>query len=128
MRLNHAELLVSDVARSLRFYEEVLNAAVIEEHENRGTLQLDLETTLTLRRMGPDTYSPFSEGIRLCFECVHFEDECRRLRRAGVEFIARPRAGEESHQEALIQDPDGHEITLYRAGVPVDEESLFSFG
>ncbi|MCB2155524.1 VOC family protein [bacterium] len=128
MRLNHAELFVSDVPRSLRFYEEVLNAAVIEEHETRAVLQLDLETTLTLRHMPPDMYSPFSDGIRLYFECTHFEDDCRRLRRAGLEFSARPRATEEGRQEALIQDPDGHEVCLYRSGVPVEEESLFSFG
>ena len=128
MRLNHAELYVSDVPRSSRFYEGVLNAAVVEEHETRAVLQLDMETTLTLRRMPPDMVSPFNEGIRLCFECDHLEDECRRLSRAGVELISRPRGTEEGRQEVVIQDPDGHQVCLYRSGVPVEDESLFSFG
>jgi hydroxymethylpyrimidine/phosphomethylpyrimidine kinase len=61
-----------------------------------------------------------TEGLRLYFEigpaARDLDACCRALARKGVKFMQMPREMPWGWRHAYLRDPDGHEISLYRAG------------
>jgi catechol 2,3-dioxygenase-like lactoylglutathione lyase family enzyme len=112
---NHAMLYVGDLDRSVAFYE-ALGLSVVDRYDGgyarlrfpggSGSLALHVED-------GRDTATP---GSRLYFEVEEIERFCRDLEAHGISFsdpLARRAWG---WDHAYLLDPDGHEISLYRAG------------
>ena len=64
-------------------------------------------------RAGP---SLVSEGVRLYFEVRELDDFCHKLMRKGFYITQMPRMMEWGWRHAYLNDPDGHEISLYWAG------------
>lgn len=121
-------LVVSDLSRSLAFYEHVLGAARITSGDSyallslgRGELHLVTRSAPTPDRPGvtlapPDPASPEVHG-----EVVLHVPDCRalhaRLVARGATFLAPPTVPPWGHEvRAFLRDPDGHLIELSQTG------------
>src|SRR5579884_3150514 len=119
--LNHAMIYSEDVSRALEFYRDVLGLTVLEEFRAGARLvyaRLKLPSgpsTIALHQLAPgDTLH--TGGIRLYFEVPDLEDTCNALQAAGVVFSQTPTLMPWGWTHAYLNDPDGHELSLYRAG------------
>jgi uncharacterized glyoxalase superfamily protein PhnB len=57
-----------------------------------------------------------SDGVRLYFEVRDLDDFCQKLRRRGFVFTQSPQVMPWGWRHAYLNDPEGHEISLYWAG------------
>jgi hypothetical protein len=57
-----------------------------------------------------------SDGVRLYFEVRELDDFCRNLQQKGFHITQLPRMMPWGWRHAYLNDPDGHEISLYWAG------------
>jgi catechol 2,3-dioxygenase-like lactoylglutathione lyase family enzyme len=118
---NHAMVYSTDVGRALAFYRDLLGLTLLEEFRagarpvyarlkapgGPATLALHLvEPGQTLR----------TGGVRLYFEIRSLERFCKKLEAAGAKFRQPPKKMPWGWTHAYLDDPDGHEISLYRAG------------
>ena len=121
LTFNHAMIYVKDVNRALGFYRDLLGFKLIEDFRFDGTpVYARLRApggdgTIALHQAGPGA-SLASEGVRLYFEVHELDDFCRRLIKKGFYITQMPRMMEWGWRHAYLNDPDGHEISLYWAG------------
>ncbi len=121
LTFNHAMIYVKDVARALGFYRDLLGFKLIEDFRYDGTpVYARLRApggdgTIALHQAGPSA-SLVSEGVRLYFEVRDLDDFCHKLMRKGFYITRMPRMMEWGWRHAYLNDPDGHEISLYWAG------------
>ena len=121
LTFNHAMIYVKDVSRALGFYRDLLGFKLIEDFRYDGN-----PVYARLRAPGGDgtialhqasaSASIASEGVRLYFEVANLDDFCRSLMRKGFYITQMPRMMEWGWRHAYLNDPDGHEISLYWAG------------
>jgi uncharacterized glyoxalase superfamily protein PhnB len=71
--------------------------------------------TIALHQAGP-AVSVSSEGVRLYFEVRDLDNFCRKLQKRGFYITQLPRMMPWGWRHAYLNDPDGHEISLYWAG------------
>ena len=71
--------------------------------------------TIALHQAGPGV-SVASDGVRLYFEVRELDDFCTKLQRKGFYITQLPRMMPWGWRHAYLNDPDGHEISLYWAG------------
>ena len=71
--------------------------------------------TIALDQAGPEV-SVLSDGVRLYFEVRELDNFCRNLQQKGFHIIQLPRVMPWGWRHAYLNDPDGHEISLYWAG------------
>lgn len=117
LAMNHAMVYVRNVERSLAFYEGKLGFRKIEGMDGYARLQSPCGlTTIAIHLAEAGRELPGSEGIRLYFEIEELDPLCERLARQGVEFMQTPQEMPWGWRHAYLKDPDGHEISLYRAG------------
>jgi len=121
LTFNHAMIYVKDVNRALGFYRDLLGFKLIEDFRYDGIpvyARLSApggEGTIALHQAGASA-SLVSEGVRLYFEVPNLDDFCRSLMRKGFYITQMPRMMEWGWRHAYLNDPDGHEISLYWAG------------
>ncbi len=122
LNFNHAMIYAKDVGRSLQFYRDWMGFKLIEDFRYEGhPVYARLrapggEGTIALHQAGPGT--PLSsEGVRLYFEVRDLDDFCRRLQKRGFYLTQLPRMMPWGWRHAYLNDPDGHEISLYWAGL-----------
>ena len=72
-------------------------------------------TTIALHAVAPGD-ELHTGGIRLYFEVQDLERFCERLESAGVQFSQKPKQMPWGWRHAYLNDPDGHEVSLYSAG------------
>jgi len=119
---NHAMLYTGNVAASLKFYVDLLGFKVVEifEWEKRpvyARLKASRGTgTLALHLPEPGAKVPTSDGVRLYFEVPQLEKFCQKLSDAGVVIRKPPKLMPWGWMHAYLDDPDGHEISVYHAG------------
>jgi catechol 2,3-dioxygenase-like lactoylglutathione lyase family enzyme len=116
MILNHAQLLVRDVAASRAFYAEwfELRDAV---HDEPGFVILRDAAggLLALRTGSPDAAAAGAFHIGFQVPTIDDVEAFReRARAAGLEELAFERAG--GFGFARVRDPDGHAVEVYAAG------------
>lgn len=117
LEFNHAMIYVRDRDRALRFYAGELGFRLVEKLPGYARLRSPGgRTTIALHELGEGVRSVRSEGIRLYFETRHLERFCARLARRGVRFKQMPQRMPWGWMHAYLDDPDGHEISLYWAG------------
>src|SRR5258708_946663 len=118
---NHAMIYTKDVELALGFYRDLLGLKLLEEFRGgpkivyarlraltgRGTIALHL-----LGRGRPLA----AEGVRLYFEIRNLETFCKKLEAAGGKLSKPPAVMPWGWKHAYINDPDGHEVSLYWAG------------
>ena len=113
----HAMIYVTDVGRSIRFYE-LLGLEVIETRPGYARLRFPSGVgTVALHE--PDAGSNRSvqaPGIRLYFEVQDLARYCEELAARGVVFDEPPARRDWGWTHAYLRDPDGHELSLFYAG------------
>src|SRR5262245_12168639 len=115
MRLNHAHVGVTQMERSVDFYRRLgLKQIVADEGYARFELP-DGDATFSLHLLEPGAPAPVPTGA-VHFECDDLEDRVRALEADGFEFLMRPTDMPYLWREAILADPDGNQIYLYRAG------------
>jgi len=121
LTFNHAMIYVKDVNRGLGFYRDLLGFKLIEDFRFDGIpVYARLRApggdgTIALHQAGASA-SLVSEGVRLYFEVRDLDEFCRKLMRKGFYITQMPRMMEWGWRHAYLNDPDGHEISLYWAG------------
>jgi catechol 2,3-dioxygenase-like lactoylglutathione lyase family enzyme len=121
LTFNHAMVYVKDVERGLGFYRDLLGFKLIEDfrYENKPVYARlrapGGEGTIALHQAGPDD-SVTSDGVRLYFEVGGLDEFCRKLQQKNFYITKLPRMMPWGWRHAYLNDPDGHEISLYWAG------------
>jgi catechol 2,3-dioxygenase-like lactoylglutathione lyase family enzyme len=121
LTFNHAMIYVKDVERGLRFYRDLLGFKLIEDFRYEGTpVYARMRApggngTIALHQAGPGA-SVSSDGVRLYFEVRDLDDFCRKLQQKGFYITQLPRMMPWGWRHAYLNDPEGHEISLYWAG------------
>jgi catechol 2,3-dioxygenase-like lactoylglutathione lyase family enzyme len=118
---NHAMIYSKEVQRSLEFYRDMLGFKLIEDFRHEGICVYARlhapggDGTIALHLAGPGV-SIGSEGVRLYFEIDDVDGFCRKLQQKGFYLAQMPRMMPWGWRHAYLNDPDGHEISLYWAG------------
>jgi predicted enzyme related to lactoylglutathione lyase len=121
LTFNHAMIYAKDVQRVLDFYREWLGFKLIEDFRYEGKVVYARlraaggDGTIALHQAGPGA-SVASDGVRLYFEIRELDDFCRRLQKRGFYFTQLPTMMPWGWRHAYLNDPEGHEISLYWAG------------
>jgi catechol 2,3-dioxygenase-like lactoylglutathione lyase family enzyme len=121
LSFNHAMIYLKDVRRGLEFYRDWLGFKVIEDfrHEGKSVYARlrapDGDGTIALHQAGPGA-SVASDGVRLYFEVPNLDEFCAKLRRRGFYLTQQPQMMPWGWRHAYLNDPEGHEISLYWAG------------
>ena len=121
LTFNHVMIYVKDVDRALKFYRDLLGFKFIEDFRHEGiALYARLRApggdgTIALHMAGPGA-SVASDGVRPYFEIRELDDFCRKLQQKGFYITQMPRMMPWGWRHAYLNDPDGHEISLYWAG------------
>jgi catechol 2,3-dioxygenase-like lactoylglutathione lyase family enzyme len=121
LSMNHAMIYSRDVARSLPFYRDLLGFELLEVYragESPVYARLRVpgsESTIALHAVEPG--QDLQPGaVRLYFEVNGLAAYCRKLEKAGAVFSKPPALMPWGWRHAYLDDPDGHEISLYSAG------------
>jgi catechol 2,3-dioxygenase-like lactoylglutathione lyase family enzyme len=121
LAFNHAMVYVKDVERGLSFYRDLLGFKLIEDFRyEKKPVYARLRApggdgTIALHQAGPEA-SVLSDGVRLYLEVRELDDFCRNLQQKGFHITQLPRMMPWGWRHAYLNDPDGHEISLYWAG------------
>lgn len=121
LTFNHAMIYAKDVERSLGFYRDLLGFKLIEDFRYEGKpvyARLRApggDCTIALHQAEPNT-SLASDGVRLYFEVRDLDNFCRKLQQNKFYITQLPRMMPWGWRHAYLNDPDGHEISLYWAG------------
>jgi len=121
LSFNHAMVYAKDVQRALGFYRDLLGFKLVDEFRHEGNpVYARLRSpggdgTIALHLAGPGTPLA-SDGVRLYFEIRELDDFCRKLQAKGFYITQMPRMMPWGWRHAYLNDPDGHEISLYWAG------------
>ena len=121
LTFNHAMVYVKDVQRALEFYDGLLGFKMLDEFRYEGKPVYARmrapggDGTIALHQAGPGA-SVASDGVRLYFEIRDLDDFCRKLQAKDFYFTQLPQMMPWGWRHAYINDPDGHEISLYWAG------------
>jgi catechol 2,3-dioxygenase-like lactoylglutathione lyase family enzyme len=121
LSFNHAMVYVKDVERGLGFYRDLLGFKLIDDfrYENKAVYARlrapGGDGTIALHQAGPEA-SVASDGVRLYFEVRELDDFCRKLQQKGFYITKMPSMMPWGWRHAYLNDPDGHEISLYWAG------------
>ncbi len=121
LTFNHAMIYCKDVERGMAFYRDLMGFKLIEDFRYEGKpVYARLRApggdgTIALHQAGPGA-SLASEGVRLYFEVRELDDFCRKLMQKGFYITQMPRMMPWGWRHAYLNDPDGHEISLYWAG------------
>ena len=121
LTFNHAMIYVKDVDRGMAFYRDLMGFKLIEDFRYEGRpVYARLRApggdgTIALHQAGPGV-SVASDGVRLYFEVRELDSFCHKLQKKGFYITQLPRMMPWGWRHAYLNDPDGHEISLYWAG------------
>jgi catechol 2,3-dioxygenase-like lactoylglutathione lyase family enzyme len=121
LAFNQAMIYVKDVERGLVFYRDLLGFKLIEDfrYENKPVYARlrapGGDGTIALHQAGPGD-SVSSDGVRLYFEVRELDEFCRKLQQRNFYITKLPSMMPWGWRHAYLNDPDGHEISLYWAG------------
>ena len=121
LTFNQAMIYVKNVERGLAFYRDLLGFKLIEDfrYENKPVYARlrapGGDGTIALHQAGPGE-SVSSDGVRLYFEVRELDDFCGKLQQKNFYITKLPRMMPWGWRHAYLNDPDGHEISLYWAG------------
>jgi catechol 2,3-dioxygenase-like lactoylglutathione lyase family enzyme len=121
LTFNHAMVYVKDVERGLSFYRDLLGFKLIEDFRyEKKPVYARLRApggdgTIALHQAAPEA-SILGDSVRLYFEVPELDDFCRKLQKKGFYITQLPRMMPWGWRHAYLNDPDGHEISLYWAG------------
>jgi catechol 2,3-dioxygenase-like lactoylglutathione lyase family enzyme len=124
-------LVVSDVAKSRDFYQEVLGASLVKEYGQNSCVLSLCGSWVLLVRVGDATdrhphltFTPPSDSSIVSHELTIRVPDCRAayesLRSRGVDLLGPPVPGWQGETRCFLRDPDGHLIEISEhVGLPV---------
>ncbi len=114
LKLNHVTLIVSDFQKSLSFYKRLgFQLIVLSEPRYARFICPGSDETLSIEYTGESVEAPRAQ---LFFECETIDETVKVLEAKGFEFVQQPTDMVYLWREARLEDPDGHNIRLYKAG------------
>lgn len=112
VNLNQITLDVTDMERSIAFYQKLGLVLIVYTHPRYARLECpDGGTTLSLH---PGLFA--LSTVSLYFEVPDVKTRHEELCAAGIEFDTTPADQSWGWTEAWFRDPDGHRLCLYHAG------------
>ncbi len=124
-KLGAVILLVSDMNRSVQFYRETLNLPLKKESDE-WTEFFNKETVLALHPVKHKESLKSGQHILLGFSASDFDNTINKLKDKGVVFFKNPKE-EGFGKHAIIEDPDGHLISIVKLKDNQNEEEGFDF-
>ena len=116
-------LLVSNLARSVRFYRELLERAPASEDARHvrfdlGPISLIIHEDLMPAETSIWRLDPMPErrgwGVYLTFPTVDLEGTYAKLTRIGAEILTTPRSTPWGDVMFIVKDPDGYLLEISR--------------
>ena len=119
LEFNHAMIYTTKLTLASKFYRDLLGFQVVDRYPG-AYLRMKSptgSTTIALHAVdrGQEMNSR-TEGLRLYFEVEGLDAFCKTLHKKGVRFRQMPKDMPWGWRHAYLNDPDGHEISLYWAG------------
>jgi catechol 2,3-dioxygenase-like lactoylglutathione lyase family enzyme len=115
VRLNHVTVGVSDVERSVAFYETLGLRQIVADYPSYARFVCpDGDSTLSLLALADGMAVPATTTVH--FECDDLDRTVAELERKGLAFEQDPVDQPYLWREAILKDPDGNAIFLYSAG------------
>jgi|SRR5579862_220285 len=121
LAFNHAMIYSRDLSAALHFYADLLGFKPLEKFEYQGRVVYARlksprgNSTIALHLLEPG--KELQPGaIRLYFETPELKQFCKRLEKAGTPLSKQPQKMPWGWTHAYLNDPDGHEVSLYSAG------------
>jgi catechol 2,3-dioxygenase-like lactoylglutathione lyase family enzyme len=108
-RIGAVILLVSDMKRSVKFYRDTLGMEMKEKSKDWTEFSMR-GTVLALHPSRKKRFSK-SKTMLVGFSVSDFDDVCDSLKKKKVKFYKKPKQ-EPFGKHAIIQDPDGHLISI----------------
>jgi len=124
-KLGAVILLVSDMNKSVQFYRETLNLPLKKESDE-WTEFFNKETVLALHPAKHKENLKSGQHILLGFSASDFDNTINKLKEKGVVFFKNPKE-EGFGKHAIIEDPDGHLISIVKLKSTQSEEDGFDF-
>jgi predicted enzyme related to lactoylglutathione lyase len=111
-KLGAVILLVSDMNKSVQFYKEILNIP-LKKKSDEWTEFFNKETVLALHPAKNKEKVKSGQHILVGFSASDFDQTIKNLQDKKVIFFKNPRE-EGFGKHAIIEDPDGHLISLVK--------------
>ena len=124
-KLGAVILLVSDMNKSVQFYRETLNLPLKKESDE-WTEFFNKETVLALHPAKHKENLKSGQHILLGFSASDFDNTINKLKEKGVVFFKNPKE-EGFGKHAIIEDPDGHLISIVKLKGNQNEDDGFDF-
>ena len=114
MNLNQVTVPVSDVERSVSFYQTLGLKLIVLSLPDYARFECpDGEATFSVHRVDKSTTT---DGIWVYFEVNDLDDHVTQLIAKGIVFEELPTDKEWLWRESRLKDPDRNQIILYYAG------------
>ena len=117
-RIDHVALDVSDLARSVAFYERHFGFETYSRQTVRGSLEIAyLRLGGTVLELVGESREPM-QGFHFCLVADSFDEAVRDLEAAGLEYVTRPHPTaarvpeEEGWRRVVFRGPDGEHIEI----------------
>ncbi len=113
MNLNQVTVSVTDVARSIAFYQQLGLQLIVESLPDYARFCCpDGQATFSLSRIDQVVPAP----TLIYFECAELDHVVAELQAQGVQFSMLPTDQPWLWREAYLEDPDGNPLCLFFAG------------
>jgi catechol 2,3-dioxygenase-like lactoylglutathione lyase family enzyme len=127
--IDHITLVVKDLARSSRFYGEVLGMQPIDRPDfafagrwfqaGNTQIHMNLEGAEAGRAgLPPLAAKSPSRGFHFAFEVDDCDGAASRLGQLGIPIVSGPRSRPDGARQLYIYDPDGHLVEIYSRSAP----------
>jgi lactoylglutathione lyase len=124
-KLGAVILLVSDMNTSVQFYKEILNIP-IKKRSDEWTEFFNKETVLALHPAKNKEKLKSGQHILIGFSASDFDQTVKNLQEKKVSFFKNPRE-EGFGKHAIIEDPDGHLISIVKLKENPQDPDGFDF-
>lgn len=114
MRLNHVTLDASDVEASASFYDRLGLTQIVAKYPDYARFVAPGgDSTLSLQAVKGEIGR---SAASIHFEVDDVDRTVLKLERRGIKFTRQPADQPYLWREAMLLDPDGHEVFIYNAG------------
>jgi predicted enzyme related to lactoylglutathione lyase len=124
-KLSAVILLVSDMNTSVQFYKEILNIP-LKKRSDEWTEFFNKETVLALHPAKNKEKLKSGQHILIGFSASDFDQTIKNLQEKKVAFFKNPRE-EGFGKHAIIEDPDGHLISIVKLKENPQDPDGFDF-
>lgn len=113
MNLNQVTVPVSDIPKSISFYQTLGLKLIVESPHYARFVCPDGNATFSLHLAEE---LPIGNGISVYFECDDLDEKVKQLIEKGISFDQLPKDQTWLWREAYLKDPDGNQLILFFAG------------